>query len=351
MNVLVTGGAGYIGSHAVRELLNQGFDVTVYDDLRHGHRAAVDPRAHFVRGALQDDELLNAVFQNEEFDAVMHFAAYIEVGESVADPAKYYANNFSSALILLMAMIKHGIKRFVFSSTAAVYGNPLAIPIPEDHPLTPVNPYGRSKMMVELALSDFSAAYGLGYAVLRYFNVAGAAADASLGEDHQPETHLIPRVLSACMNPNEELKIFGTDYPTRDGTCVRDYIHVQDLARAHVLALLNIRFGRGEVFNLGSENGFTVREVIDGCAEVTATYPTIIEYPRRSGDPAVLVASSAKIRKILGWRPQYPELKTILRHAWNWHRSHPNGYRDTFFSRQVPGVRAADLRDASARPQ
>lgn len=325
MRVLVTGGAGYIGSHAVRELINAGHSVTVLDNLTKGHEEAVDPRATFIHGTTSSYELLIQRIHAHQIEAVMHFAADIEVGESVMDPYKYYDNNFSKTLTLLRAMIKSGVKKIVFSSTAAVYGNTERTPIQEDQPRNPINPYGRSKMMTEMAIEDFCTAYGLGYTIMRYFNVAGASPDASLGEDHQPESHLIPRILMAARDGGE-VNIFGTDYNTKDGTCVRDYVHVVDLARAHVLALEQMREGSGTIYNIGSESGFSVREVIQACEAVTGRDIKIKEGPRRAGDPAVLVASSVKLRRELKWEALYPDIRTIVQHAWHWHSTHPHGY-------------------------
>lgn len=326
MRVLVTGGAGYIGSHAVRELINSGHTVTVLDNLSKGHEEAIDPRATFINGSTGNTELLLQRLHAHQIEAVMHFAADIEVGESVTDPYKYYQNNFSNALTLLHAMMKTGIKKFVFSSTAAVYGNPEKTPIEEDQRRNPINPYGRSKMMTEMAIEDLCHAHGLGYTILRYFNVAGASPDASIGEDHEPESHLIPRILHAARDGGE-VKIFGTDYDTHDGTCIRDYVHVVDLARAHVLALEKMEEGKGNIFNIGSENGFSVREVISACEEVVGQKLSVVEEHRRAGDPAVLVASSARIRRELNWKPLYPKIQTIVQHAWHWHSTHPHGYR------------------------
>lgn len=337
--ILVTGGAGYIGSHAVRHLLDSGYAVTVLDNLSHGHAEAVDPRATLVRGSTGDRALVSATLREGAIEAVMHFAADIEVSESVTNPGKYYENNFSNTLALLAAMTDAGVKKIVFSSTAAVYGNPEKTPIVESAPRNPINPYGRSKLMTEMALEDFAHAHGLGYAVLRYFNVAGAAPDARTGEDHQPESHLIPRILLAALSSTPEVKIFGTDYPTKDGTCVRDYVHVMDLVAAHRLALERIVPGKGETFNLGSENGFSVREVIATCERVTGKKLIAKEEARRPGDPAVLVASSARSRQTLGWERRYPELGTIVEHAWNWHKSHPAGYRSRATPAPAPGRR------------
>ncbi len=326
MRVLVTGGAGYIGSHAVRELINSGHSVTVLDNLSNGHEEALDPRANFIHGSTGDMDLLLQRLHAHQIEAVMHFAADIEVGESVTNPYKYYNNNFSHALNLLHAMMKVGIKKFVFSSTAAVYGNPERTPIEETQRRQPINPYGRSKMMTEMAIEDFSHAHGLAYTILRYFNVAGASPDASIGEDHQPESHLIPRILQAARDGGE-VKIFGTDYDTEDGTCIRDYVHVVDLARAHVLALEKMEEGKGNIYNVGSENGFSVREVIAACEEVVGRKLQVKEEQRRPGDPAILVASSACICRELGWNPLYPKIHTIVQHAWHWHSTHPHGYR------------------------
>ena len=326
MNVLVTGGAGYIGSHTVKDLINSGHNVIVLDNLSNGHRQAVDRRARFIEGNSGDEKLVHEIFQSYKIESVLHFAANIEVAESVIDPQKYYRNNFVNTLKLLNVMCSDGVKKFVFSSTAAVYGNPQSTPIEERAELSPINPYGRSKMMVEMALSDFNRAYGLGYVILRYFNVAGASPDGSIGEDHHPESHLIPRILQAANDPLEKVRIFGTDYSTPDGTCIRDYIHVVDLARAHVLALEKLKLNQGEVFNLGSENGFSVRDVVAACEKVTGFELKVVEESRREGDPAVLVASSKKIRETLGWERKFPQLEMMIEHAWNWHRRRPQGY-------------------------
>lgn len=325
MRVLVTGGAGYIGSHAVRELINSGHSVTVLDTLAKGHEEAVDPRATLIIGSTANTELLMQRLHAHQIEAVMHFAADIEVGESVIDPYKYYKNNFANSLSLLHAMMKVGVKKFVFSSTAAVYGNPDKTPIEENQRRNPINPYGRSKMMTEMAIEDFCQAHGLGYTTLRYFNVAGASPDATIGEDHEPESHLIPRILGAARDEGE-VRIFGTDYDTHDGTCIRDYVHVVDLARAHVLAIEKMTEGQAKVYNIGSETGFTVREVISACENVVGKKLKVIETERRAGDPAVLVASSRRIRQELNWEPLYPNIQTIVQHAWHWHSTHPHGY-------------------------
>ncbi|MFL5784479.1 MAG: UDP-glucose 4-epimerase GalE [Bacteriovoracaceae bacterium] len=325
MKVLVTGGAGYIGSHAVRELLDSGHQVVVYDDLSNGHEEAIDRRAAFVRGSTEDIDLLVTKMKLHGIEAVMHFAANIEVGESVTDPYKYYQNNFSNSLMLLEAMNLCNVKKLVFSSTAAVYGIPEKTPIEESDRLSPINPYGRSKMMMEMAIEDGCQAYGIGYTILRYFNVAGASPDSLIGEDHRPESHLIPKILTAARE-GKSVKIFGTDYQTPDGTCIRDYVHVMDLARAHVMAMRKIVPGKGNVYNLGSEKGFSVREVIAACERVTGRKIIVEETARRPGDPDILVASSKKIKAELEWERSFPDMETIVAHAWNWHTSHPNGY-------------------------
>jgi UDP-glucose 4-epimerase len=326
MRVLVTGGAGYIGSHAVKLLLDQGHTVTVLDNLSHGHRVALDSRAHFLEGSTGNQPLVLDLLCSRQIEAVLHFAADIEVAESVADPGRYYLNNFANSVRLLEAMRSADVRKIVFSSTAAVYGNPERTPIEESAPRQPINPYGRSKLMTEFALEDFSRAHGLGFTILRYFNVAGAMPDGSLGEDHEPESHLIPRLLLAARDGGTA-RIYGSDYPTRDGTCVRDYVHVLDLAQAHLLALDRTEPGRGAVFNIGSESGFTVREVIATVEKVTGKTLKIMQEERRAGDPAELVASSARLRRELGWKPLFPELEKIVAHAWNWHCKHPRGWR------------------------
>lgn len=325
MKVLVTGGAGYIGSHAVRVLLDQGHEVHVLDNLSKGHKESIDTRATLTLGCTSDSVLIKDILKKYKIEALMHFAASIEVGESVTDPYKYYQNNFSRTLELLNTVIESGVKKVVFSSTAAVYGNPERTPIEETQGRNPINPYGRSKMMSEMAIEDFSHSHGLGYAILRYFNVAGAHPSGDIGEDHHPESHLIPRILQAAQN-NGEVKIYGTDYPTPDGTCIRDYVHVMDLAQAHALAIESIKEGSGEIYNIGSKNGFSVREIIKACEKVTAKKLSVKEEPRRAGDPNVLIANSDKIRQSLNWKPEYASVETIVAHAWNWHTKHPYGF-------------------------
>ncbi|MCX7593362.1 MAG: UDP-glucose 4-epimerase GalE [Fischerella sp.] len=321
--ILVTGGAGYIGSHAVLALLRAGYEVVILDNLVYGHRDLVETvlKAELVVGDTSDRSLLDRLFQSRKIAAVMHFSAYAYVGESVTDPAKYYRNNVLGTLTLLEAMLAASVNKFVFSSTCATYGVPEVIPIPEEHPQNPINPYGASKLMVERVLCDFDVAYDFKSVIFRYFNAAGADPGGLLGEDHNPETHLIPLVLQTALGKRESISVFGTDYPTPDGTCIRDYIHVNDLADAHVLGLeYLLKGGDSEVFNLGNGNGFSVREVIDTAKHVTGADIQVTECERRPGDPPVLIGSSDKARKILGWQPQYSSLKEIITHAWQWHK-------------------------------
>ncbi|MBD2594911.1 UDP-glucose 4-epimerase GalE [Nostoc spongiaeforme FACHB-130] len=322
-SILVTGGAGYIGSHTVLALKQAGYDVVILDNLVYGHRELVEQvlQVELVVGDTNDRSLLDELFKTRNFAAVMHFSAYAYVGESVTDPAKYYRNNVVGTLTLLEAMLAASIHKFVFSSTCATYGVPEVVPIPEDHPQDPINPYGATKLMVERILSDFDVAYNLKSVRFRYFNAAGANPDGLLGEDHNPETHLIPLILLTALGKRESISIFGTDYPTPDGTCIRDYIHVNDLADAHVLGLeYLLQGGDSEVFNLGNGNGFSVREVIAAAESVTGLSIPVQECDRRPGDPPVLIGSSEKARKILGWRSQYPAIQDIVSHAWQWHQ-------------------------------
>lgn len=317
--ILVVGGAGYIGSHMVRQLVDARFDVVILDNLSTGSSKLV-LADQFIEGNLGDSKLLDRVFTGHAFDAVMHFAAFSQVGESMHQPLAYYRNNLAETVALLDAMVRHDVRRFIFSSTAAVYGEPVAIPINEDHPCEPTNPYGNTKLAVERMLADCDAAYGLKYTALRYFNAAGADESGEIGELHDPETHLIPIVLSAADGLIDHIMLFGTDYPTTDGTCIRDYIHVNDLARAHLLALDALQQGgQSAVFNLGSSSGYSVREVIEKAQGVTGKKIPVVEAPRRPGDPAVLVASSEKIKRELGWAPVYDNLEKIIQTAWNWH--------------------------------
>lgn len=321
--ILVTGGAGYIGSHAVLSLLNAGFQVIVLDNLVYGHAELVESvlKVPLIVGDTCDRKLLDNLFGQHQIAAVMHFAAYAYVGESVTDPGKYYQNNLVGTLTLLDAMRAAGIDQFVFSSTCATYGVPTQIPIPEDHPQAPINPYGASKLMVERILLDYSYAYNFRSVFFRYFNAAGADPQGRLGEDHQPETHLIPLVLMTALGHRESISVYGSDYPTPDGTCIRDYIHVSDLADAHVLGIDYLRQGGATtVFNLGNGNGFSVKQVIETAERITGQSIPINFADRREGDPPALIGSSSKARDVLGWNPQYPDLEAILTHAWKWHQ-------------------------------
>ena len=321
MNVFVTGGAGYIGSICAEELLNAGHQVTVYDDLTEGHRSAVDARARFVLGHPDEPgDLLKAV-KAAKPDAIMHFAANALVGESMENPKKYFHNNVVNGLKLLDAAVECRVKKFVFSSTCATYGPPDTIPMTEDMPQRPINPYGESKLMFEKILGWYDRIHGLRSVCLRYFNAAGAT--QRCGEHHRQETHLIPNVLKVALGQKPQVEVFGTDYPTPDGTCIRDYIHIVDLAQAHMLAL---KCEKSDVFNLGSGDGYSVRQVVDTARKVTGHKIPVVESPRRPGDPPKLVADSAKIRQALGWAPRFDSIEAILESAWQWHRQHPNGY-------------------------
>lgn len=328
MKVLVTGGCGYIGSHTVRALAAAGHQVVVLDSLVTGHRVALDAKIPLIVGDLRDRTLLADLFESERFDAVVHFAAFIEVGESVRDPLKFYDNNVSNTINLLQAMQANGVRKIVFSSTCAVYGTPDTMPLVETLPCNPASPYARAKYAVEWALEDSSAAWQLGYAALRYFNAAGAASDATIGEDHDPESHLIPNVLKVALGQRESVKIFGTNYDTPDGTCLRDYIHVEDLATAHVAALEALQPGEKRIYNTGTGVGASVRDVIDVSRQVTGHPIPAIEEPRRPGDVPRLYADSGRIQQELGWSPKYTELREIVASAWRWHQSHPSGYGD-----------------------
>lgn len=318
--ILIVGGAGYIGSHINKELSKKGYKTIVFDNLSYGHKEFAK-WGIFQEGDLGNIEEIRKVFKKYKIEAVMHFAAFTYVGESVEDPQKYYLNNVKNTLNLLKVMLEEDVKYFVFSSTCATYGNPIEIPITEKHPQNPINPYGRGKLMVENVLKDYSDAYGLKYASLRYFNAAGADVGGEIGELHDPETHLIPLILDAAAEKREDIKIFGTDYDTPDGTCIRDYIHVTDLADAHILALEYLKNGgKSDVFNLGNGNGFSVKEVIDEARKITGKNIKATEAPRRPGDPPVLIGSSQKAMEILNWEPKYDDLASIIETAWNWHK-------------------------------
>jgi len=324
--ILVVGGAGYIGSHMCMKLREAGEPFLVFDNLSSGHEEALQG-SPLIQGDLRSRADLDRVFDAHEIDLVMHFAANISVGESVREPAKYYDNNFAGVLTLLDAMRAHGVNRFVFSSTAAIFGEPEYVPIDEDHPKAPTSPYGHSKLMVERVLADYDRAYGLQSVCLRYFNAAGADPSGQIGEDHTPEEHLIPVAIQAALGLRPGLKVFGSDYDTPDGTCVRDYIHVLDLATAHQLAVLHLRAGKGSrAFNLGNGQGFSVRQVIETVEAVSGRPVPREDADRRPGDPAKLVASSDRIRKELGWHPEFTQLTQIVQTAWDWHREHPKGF-------------------------
>jgi UDP-glucose 4-epimerase len=325
MNVLVAGGAGYIGSHMVRALEQAKHRPIVFDNLSTGFAQAVS-RYKFIQGDLLNRELTEQVLRNERIDAVMHFAACALVSESVSNPAKYYQNNVIAALHLLEAMRANGINKMVFSSTCATYGIPQRVPITESEPQQPVNPYGFTKLVIERAMEDYASAYGLGFAALRYFNASGASPSGEIGEDHDPESHLIPIVLQTALGQRSHVTIFGDDYPTPDGTCIRDYIHVDDLAAAHLAALDRLTPGQGIKVNLGTGAGYSVRQVIDVCRQVTGCDIREQIGPRRPGDPPELVADASRARQVLGWMPKYQKLRPIVETAWNWHRNHPAGY-------------------------
>jgi len=326
INILVIGGAGYIGSYMCKYLAKNGYHPIVLDNLVNGHRGAVR-WGPFFWGFMSDPKSLDRIFSEYEIAAVMHFAALCYVGESVTEPGKYYRNNVADTIALLEMMLEKGILNFIFSSSCATYGEPVEIPITEQHPQNPINPYGRSKLMVEQILDDFKDAYGLKHVSLRYFNAAGADPDGELGEDHRPETHLIPLVLQTALGQREALNIFGDDYPTRDGTCIRDYIHIDDLAQAHLLALERLLNDlTGGQYNLGNGEGSSVKEVIELAGKITGKRIPIKNSERRPGDPAVLIGSSEKAIKELGWNPQFYDLPTIIETAWKWHKNHPSGY-------------------------
>ncbi|KZL35970.1 UDP-glucose 4-epimerase GalE [Secundilactobacillus collinoides] len=330
MTVVVLGGAGYIGSHTVDRLVEKGYDVAVIDNLITGHRAAVNPKARFYQGDIRDRGFLDRVFGTEtNVEGVIHFAAFSIVPESMENPLKYFDNNTGGMITLLEAMKDHDIKRIIFSSTAATYGEPKQIPIKETDPQIPTNPYGESKLCMEKIIKWADKAYGIKFVALRYFNVAGAKDDGSIGEDHHPETHLVPIILQVVAGERDGLKIFGTDYPTKDGTNVRDYVHVMDLADAHILALEYLKDGHdSDAFNLGSSTGFSNKEILEAVRKATGQPIPAEDAPRRAGDPSTLIAASDKARKILGWKPQYDDVEEIIRTAWNWKQSHPKGYND-----------------------
>ena len=333
MTILVLGGAGYIGSHTVYELIDNGEDVVIIDNLLTGHEEAVHPKARFYKGDIRDKEFLDSVFKKEKIDAVIHFAASSLVGESMEKPLKYYDNNLCGTKILLDSMVEHGIDKIVFSSTAAVYGEPERIPILETDKTEPTNTYGETKLSMEKMFKWIGKAHGLRYVSLRYFNACGAHVSGKIGEDHNPESHLIPLILQVPNGKREFISIFGEDYQTKDGTCIRDYIHVTDLAQAHILAVKYLQNGgKSDIFNLGNGIGFSVKEVIETARRVTQNAIPAKVTPRRAGDPAKLIASSDKAKKVLGWKPQHAELDEIISTAWNWHKNHPDGFKNNLLA-------------------
>ena len=329
MSILVCGGAGYIGSHTVRQLLAAGEEVIIADNFSTGHKAAINPDVKFYECDIRDKSALKKIFAENKIEAVFHFAAFIEAGESVKLPLKYFSNNVYGMQILLEAMTEAGVDKIIFSSSAAVYGEPERIPIDEGDATFPVNPYGDSKLIMEIMMRRVSAAHGVRFVSLRYFNASGASEDGSIGEDHHPESHLIPLILQVPLGKREHITIFGDDYPTDDGTCIRDYIHVLDLAAAHQNALNYLRNGgESDFFNLGNGQGFSVKEIISTAEKVTAQKIKTVIGARRAGDPARLIASSDKARKILGWQPRFDDIEKIISTAWKWHSTHPNGFND-----------------------
>lgn len=330
MKILVLGGAGYIGSHTVYELIDAGNEVVIIDNLETGHMKAVHPQAKFYKGDLRDRSFVDSVLDTEKnIDAVIHFAANSLVGESMVNPLKYYDNNLCGTKVMLESLVAHGIDKVVFSSTAATYGEPQSIPIVETDPTRPTNCYGETKLSMERMFYWTGVAHNLRFVSLRYFNACGAHISGQIGEDHNPETHLIPLILQAASGKRDHISIFGTDYDTVDGTCVRDYIHVTDLAQAHILAVRYLMDGnKSDIFNLGNGVGFTVRQVIDEARKVTGVDIKVVEEGRRAGDPATLIASSDKAKSVLGWKPEYADLTKIIETAWKWHSEHKNGFED-----------------------
>lgn len=329
MKILVLGGAGYIGSHAVDQLISKGYEVAVVDNLLTGHKAAVHPKAQFYKGDIRDKTFLRSVFEKEAIEGVLHFAASSLVGESVEKPLDYFNNNVYGMQILLEVMHEFEVKNIVFSSTAATYGEPKESPITEQTPTNPKNPYGESKLMMEKMMKWCDQAYDMRYVALRYFNVAGAKSDASIGEDHNPETHLVPIILQVALGQRDALSIYGDDYDTPDGTCIRDYVQIEDLVGAHILALEYLKAGNeSNFFNLGSNKGYSVKEMLEAAREVTGREIPAKVAPRRAGDPSRLVASSEKAKETLGWQPKYTDIKAIIKTAWDWHVSHPHSYEE-----------------------
>lgn len=328
--ILITGGAGYIGSQIARDLADNGFDVAVMDNLELGHKEAIDKRKiELVKADFADRKILRGIFSSRKVEAVMHMAAYSEVGESVIAPEKYFNNNIVNSNILVEEMIAAGVEKIIFSSSASVYGEPKRIPIRESDDIVPINPYGHTKAEFEKTLEDYDRKGDLKFVSLRYFNAAGAEIDGSFGEDHRRETHLIPLVFKTALGQKREMEIFGNDYPTLDGTCIRDYIHVKDLAQAHILAMSALQDGKGSgIYNIGTGNGYSVKQIIDEAEKASGKEIPVVFKARRSGDPATLVTDNGKIKKELGWTPRYSDIRTIIGSAWEWHRQHPAGYKD-----------------------
>jgi UDP-glucose-4-epimerase GalE len=326
MRIFVTGGAGYVGSHCVRALCDAGHEITILDNLCGGHRQAADKRAKLIVGDVGDAGLLDKAFAAGRFDAVMHFAAHLDVNESVREPLKYYRNNVAHTVTLLEGMAKHGIERMVFSSTCATYGVPPSVPITEEMAQLPISPYGRTKLAMEWMLRDCAKAAGIGSTALRYFNASGASADGTIGEDHDPESHLIPLVLQVALGQRDDIKVFGVDYPTPDGSCVRDYIHVEDLAEVHRIAIETQQPGEFRCYNVGTGSGVSVKELVEVAREVTGHDIPAVPSDRREGDPPELYADPTKVTTELGWQPKYADIRPILETAWQWHRSHPDGF-------------------------
>jgi len=329
MSILVTGGAGYIGSHAVRGLIDKGHDVVIVDNLETGYKNAVDKRAKFYKGDIRDVSFLNDMFSKEDIKGVIHFAANSLVGESMVNPLKYFDNNVHGTQVLLSAMLKYEVKHIVFSSTAATYGEPVNIPIDENHPTTPINAYGEAKLMMEKVIKWTGVAHDLTYVSLRYFNVAGAHPSGEIGESHNPETHLIPIILQVPLGKRDKLSMFGDDYDTKDGTCIRDYIHIEDLVDAHIKALDYLFEGKkSDIFNLGSGDGYSIYEMLNAAKEVTGKDIPYVIADRRAGDPAVLIASNTKAKEVLGWSPQFTDVKDIIQSAWQFHKKFPDGFKE-----------------------
>jgi len=328
MNILITGGAGYIGSHTVKEFVNNGYKAVVLDNLSDGHIKAVNKKAKFIKGDLSSQKLLEKILKKEKIEAVMHFAGSIQVNESVKNPIKYYKNNFYNTIHLLEAMRITGVKYVIFSSSAGIYGQPEKMPIAECDPKDPINTYGRSKLMIEYALKSYDEAFGIKFIALRFFNAAGASQSGEIGEDHYPETHIIPLIIQTALGERDEFKIFGNDYKTPDGTCIRDYIHVEDIANAHLQGLRYIRQkNTSNIFNIGIGKGFSNKQLVDAVKKISGVDFKVSYGPRRAGDPDSLVADSRKARTELKWKPKYDTIESIIESAWNWHKNHPNGFK------------------------